>query len=746
VILRDRKLSLRADLICRQIWIGSRQVWAVKDPLARSLWYFDPHEYEMLALADGGRSIGELVDECQKRLAPRQVEPESVARFYAQAYQAGVLLAAGAAWNATNKGSAAKKGSDPNSAQHPAGRTGYWGLTPFSRAFSRHHWWHNPLAIRCPGWNPDRFLDWIAPAMRWLLSPVAVGVSLLLVLVALVIAVVHFETLTREIASLSTGLLAGRGWMVLLLVVSATKVIHELAHGIVCKLFGGDVLEMGVIFLVGTPCLYCDVSDAWLMDRREKRILVSAAGMLAELTLAALATFLWLFTSPGLLREVSVQIMIICSISTVLFNGNPLLRYDGYFILSDWIGIPNLASESASRVRNSIRKLIWGVEVEDTAGSSLDRHHSFLWWYGIASGLYRVVLLSVIGAMIYHLAAQHELGIVVAGVIAIAVVVIVCSWARQVLTPPRRAGRKSRKRPAAVVTVAGGVLAVALLIPLPRSVTAPLLIQPAEQQPLVVTHGGRIVAAIPAGALVESGTVVARLDNPELARQCAAAEADCERLQMQLEGLNRTRSSQPNASARIATTQKSLAAALRRLEVLRKDLAALRICAPANGRWYAPRVLPRPVDDTAEANGWWGVPTEYCNRGAWLRPGTLVGTIGHPQAREAILLLDQQQIDLIRADQHVQVRLADQPRGSAHGYVTAVASSPADQVAEEFSFAASTKPDSADDPQRPRYRVRVQLLGSGATIPVRTTGVAKVSVSRASIATRIARFLADQFG
>ena len=130
------------------------------------------------------------------------------------------------------------------------------------------------------------------------------------------------------------------GWLALSVVVA--KTLHELGHALACRHFGGECHELGILLLVFLPCLYCNVSDAWMFDSRWRRVAVDVAGMYVELVLAAICTFLWWFSVPGWFNSVCFNLMIVCSLNTLLFNGNPLLRYDGYYLLSDLLEVPNL--------------------------------------------------------------------------------------------------------------------------------------------------------------------------------------------------------------------------------------------------------------------------------------------------------------------------------------------------------------------------------------------------------------------
>ena len=135
-------------------------------------------------------------------------------------------------------------------------------------------------------------------------------------------------------------------WFYLAIAMGFTKVLHEFGHGLSCKHFGGECHELGVMLLVLTPCLYCNVSDSWMLPNKWHRAFIGAAGMYVEICIASIATFLWWFSAPGLLNNICLSTMFVCSVSTVVFNGNPLLRYDGYYILVGRSGNSEPAAKS----------------------------------------------------------------------------------------------------------------------------------------------------------------------------------------------------------------------------------------------------------------------------------------------------------------------------------------------------------------------------------------------------------------
>src|SRR5262249_51552197 len=192
----------------------------------------------------------------------------------------------------------------------------------------------NLFAFRLRGVAPQPLVDWLHARLGWIFSAWFLCGCGFLVIAAVVLVGVQFDVVRARIPTFGE-FVTPANFVWLLVVLSGAKVLHELAHGLVCRHFGGECHELGAMFLVFTPCLYCNVSDSWMLPGRRERILISAAGVIAELVLAAVAAFLWWFSQPGLVNSICFNVMLVCSVTTLAFNANPLLRYDGYFVLAD---------------------------------------------------------------------------------------------------------------------------------------------------------------------------------------------------------------------------------------------------------------------------------------------------------------------------------------------------------------------------------------------------------------------------
>ena len=203
------------------------------------------------------------------------------------------------------------------------------------------------------------------------------------------------------------------GWLALSVILA--KTLHELGHALACRHFGGECHEMGVLLLVFLPCLYCNVSDAWMFNSRWRRVAVDVAGMYVELVLAAACTFLWWFTVPGWINSICFNLMIVCSLNTLLFNGNPLLRYDGYYLLADLWEIPNLHERSAT-ARTPRLGLVFSDRCAPLCGSIAPGSQRLAG--GLCSGVAGLSLVCVVGHCLVLLPGAQTLPIGNVGLLA----------------------------------------------------------------------------------------------------------------------------------------------------------------------------------------------------------------------------------------------------------------------------------------------------------------------------------------
>jgi len=250
----------------------------------------------------------------------------------------------------------------------------------------------SPLFWRFPLFDPEPFLKRITPMVRPFFGKVGAFIWLAVVSIAFVLAILHWQDLTENVID---RVLTPQNMLLLWVVFPILKTLHEFGHAFATKAYGGEVHEMGIMLLVLLPLPYVDASAASAFRARWQRIVVGAAGMIVELFLASIALFVWLNIEPGPLRSVAYNIIFISGISSLLFNANPLLRYDGYYMFSDLLEMPNLHTRSSAYITYLFERYLFGLpgveSPEDTRGERI-----WFVFFFIASFMYRVFVLAAI--------------------------------------------------------------------------------------------------------------------------------------------------------------------------------------------------------------------------------------------------------------------------------------------------------------------------------------------------------------
>src|SRR5438552_1767968 len=409
------RLRVRPDLnIAPQRYEG-RTYYVVKDPVSLRYYRFKEQEHFLIRLMDGTHNLDDAQKAFETRFRPDRLTLEDLEQFGQQ------LLTAGLAQNESPQ--AGKQLYDRRKKR----RRSEWMQTLT-----------NILYIKIPLFDPERLLVHMLPYMRWIFSLTFAAVSVAVMLGACLLVLTHFQTFQERLPAyhefFSFGTVAYL-WAALGIV----KVIHEFGHGLSCKAFGGEVHEMGALLLVFSPCMYCNVSDAWTLPSKWKRIIISFAGIYVELIIAAIATFVWWNTpSQPFVNNMSLSLMVVCSVSTVVFNANPLMRYDGYYVLADWIEIPNLRERANRYLTNLFLEHALGIEVQPEPYMALWRRCLFV-AYAVVSYIYRWVITFVILWFLYNWLKPYKLG-VLSGMLAMAALGSMVGW------PLFRLGKNIHKR------------------------------------------------------------------------------------------------------------------------------------------------------------------------------------------------------------------------------------------------------------------------------------------------------------
>jgi len=542
------------------------------------------------------------------------------------------------------------------------------------------------VSLRIPLWNPDHFLERTVPWMRWLYGRAAFVGWLLLMAVALWYAVQRFDELVRP----AHGILDVANLPLLWATLIVLKVLHEFGHAYACKSRGGHVPEMGVMLILLTPLAYVDATSSWGFARRRDRIMVSVAGVYVESIIAAVALLVWATTPSPTVRIIAHNVVILASVVTVLLNLNPLMRFDGYYVLSDLLEIPNLRQRSERCVKAVLKRVLLGLHDPSPDGSR--RFRAGLFAFGVAAIAYRVVIVLTISLLIATKA--FLLGMVFAAVwIGTMLVGAVRGLVAYLWHAPETEDRRGRAIAVGVAVLAGLPLLAALL-PVPASVRAGGVVEHRDEEVVRAEHAG-FVADVKAreGQRVEAGTLLVRLENPLLEAAEREAEASLEVARLRASSFRAT------DPTRAVPEERTVAAREAQLAERRREVGALEVAADGPGLL---------VDVLAPQD-----------RGRFVREGEPLARIGRGRFVVRVLLSES---DVAEAEpaagDRVRVRAAGAPGETLEGTVARIV--PAGS--REISQAALTHLAGGDipvDPQgnvagEPWFELEVELPGSDA--------------------------------
>ena len=393
----------------------------------------------------------------------------------------------------------------------------------------------NPLSVTLPLFDPDRFLAATVPFLRPVYSPLGFIAWLALVVAGGVLAVMHARELTDD---LFVRLLTAQNVVLILLVYPFVKVLHELGHAYAVKVWGGEVHETGVMLLALMPVPYVDASSSAAFRSKWQRAVVGGAGIMVEVALAALAMITWTLVEPGVVQAVAFNVMLICGISTVLFNGNPLLRFDGYYVLADLVEIPNLAMRANRYLAYLAQRYLFLIP--DLVSPVTARGERF-WFvtYAVGSFCYRMgVTLGValvIGNQFFFVGIALAMWTVTLGLF-----LPIAKGLRYVAVSPQLLGLRRR---AWTVTGLGVGLAVVLLlvVPVPYATVAQGIVWVPERSVVRARTAGEVHRILaPVGGTVAQSTKLFELEDPELGAKADVLARQTEALELRLDAVRMT--------------------------------------------------------------------------------------------------------------------------------------------------------------------------------------------------------------
>jgi len=581
------------------------ELWYVlEDRVSRRVHRFNPAAHYVIGLIDGGRTVEEIWQSAMRRFGDDAPTQDELIRLLGQLHGADVL--------------------QTNAAPDVAEILRRAALT------RRRSWMQkylSPFSIRIPLFDPDRLLErWHAlyrPLFTW-------GAALLWLAVvgtALVLAGAHWHELSEN---LSDRVLAPRNLLMLALVFPVVKLLHEFGHACATRAWGGEVHEMGLMLLVFMPVPYVDASASSAFPEARRRAVVGAAGMLVETFVAAIALFFWLEAEPGGMRAVLYDVMLIAGVSTVVFNANPLLRFDGYYILCDLLQMPNLRQRGQQYLLHLVERRLFGVRSQEFEAS--ERERGWLALFTVASFVYRLLVMFAIAMFV---ASEY---FVVGVLLALWVAASSMFWpiakaVSYLATHPRLQRRRQR---AVVVSALGaaGLLALLFTVPLPLWTHAEGVTWAPDEAIVHARTDGfvRRVLATP-GTYVQRGRPLIETDDPQLAPRILSLEAQMRLLSVRAQAELR------QDKVKWEITREEMKSVQAELALAKERAGELLIVSGTDGLLALDSVQDLPD--------------------RFLRKGQQVGVVVHPQLVRVRAIVSQDDVDLVRErTRAVRVKMA----------------------------------------------------------------------------------------
>ena len=730
--MRPLKLRCRPDLVANRHKYHGRVYWVLKEPVGLNYFRFHEEEYAILKMMDGKTSLHDIKEQFQRQFAPQRITLQDLQQFVGMLHRSGLVIS-----DASGQGRQLRRRGDQKKKRELLGKLS------------------NIFALRFRGIDPERILNALIPFTWWLFTPLCVLFVVLFGLSALMLVGLEYQEFRAKLPTFEQFFAADK-WVYLGATMAIVKIFHEFGHGLSCKKFGGECHEMGLMFLVFTPCLYCNVSDSWMLPNKWHRVFIGAAGMYVELILASLATWIWWYSTDGMINFLCLSVMFICSVSTVMFNGNPLLRFDGYYILMDILEIPNLRQKSTEILKRWFQQYCLGLELQDNP--FLPRRHR-VWFalYTVAAVIYRwIVVFSIIiflNSILepYGLKALGRL-IAISGLVGMVAQPL---WQTiKFFRTPGRASKMKRKRVIASSLIGVAIVGLICFLPLPFHVDCAMEIQPQNTSQVFAMVPGRLVRWHKRpGDQVQPGDVIAELDSPDVRLQQVKSQGELLQAEARFEALSDSQFSDPQALA-LLDVNNEIVESRRQLAAKANQRAEMLIVrSPAAGTVIQPPSKPEQKEsgEVEQLPTWNGNPFAPKNSEAHFAQSDLLCLIGDSRKMEAVLVVDQADIDLVKVGHEVDMKVESARLQTLSGSIGLISQMDMKVTPESLATQTGGSLDTQMDasgrlrPMSTSYQARVPLEDVDVPLRAGYRGHAKVYVGWKSLGWRFYRFLARTF-
>lgn len=685
----QRRVVLRSDVQWYRFSERPRETWVVRDPISLEYYYFSRLEQIVASQLDGTRSLEDVLNEHRSS----GITPTWLQQLVGKLENACLCV--------------------PRDLS--VGKRLWYG----SQTLARGGFWRrllSPMAVRVKLFDPTAILRQLTRCADLLFSRAFVS---LWILFGCVIGFLVVTELLQRPLGLLGDLRALTTTRAIGLVVAyiCVKSLHELGHALACRKWRAECHEIGLLFLVFTPILYCDVSDSWTLPSRWRRACVAAAGIYVELILATLAGAVWLLTPHfSFLSMMAANVVIICSLNTIVVNANPLLRYDGYYVLSDLWGVPNLSEQG--------REAAWKLSLSTITAQRLPRERwdanaNALAMYGIASWGYRQFVMVVIGLVVWtllngmglSLLAALFLGLMITSVVYSNTVAVV-RWVRELSMVGGFRSWAAIRLTALLAGISGCVFAF-FTVPLPTHVTGRGLTRSVMVSPLYANQSGTLVSFAAPGKELEAGSELLQIESVNLRMEFLESQSRVRWLQQRVQQLKLLSVDDESAATELANVSADLSKANGRLQLLGNELASLVTTSPRKGKLIVgahkqAQLLTEPHDSQQVSPR-----LSKRNIGSYIERGELLGWLSEPTGFDLIAYVVEQDAELLWNGMDVFCRWDCEVGTGFKGTVTRISAEPISEIPTALlgdqSIVAAPDADGILRPDVPHYEVSIKM-------------------------------------
>ena len=557
-----KPLLLPSLKIWRQSYRG--ELWfVIEDSVNNQFFRVTYPAYQFLALLDGKKTIDEVWNLCMEKFEDEAPTQGEILQLLGQLYSSNLLI-----------------GDIPIDSQGL--------LVRYKQRIQKEviGKLKSFMFVKIPLCDPDDFLRALMPLGSWIVSKFGFILWLIIISFGGFICAGIYSELLQD----SSGVISPSNLPLLYLGFATSKVLHELGHAFVCRKLGidngtgGEVHKLGIMFMLLTPIPFVDCSSSWSFKSKWHRMIVGASGMMMDLIIGTVCLFIWSQTAEGnLFHALAYNIIFVTTVSTLLFNGNPLMRYDAYFMLSDFIEVPNLASRGNTYFLYLCRKYILGVREAECPTVDL-KERLWLFFYSIGAFIYRLFIMTGITMFIAN--SLFILGVLF-GISIIWGMAIKPLWKYFKYLAFSHELRYCRKRAYSItLTAIIALFSVLLLIDVPDRVRIEGIVEPVEMKIVYSLYHGTLLNSKTEG-FCKKGDILAKFKNEDLLNGKKTMQDDIELKRIEL------KQAKKEDPAKAQVIVKELEILLKNIVLLNKNIKALKVEAPISGLWTVERIDKR---------------------------------------------------------------------------------------------------------------------------------------------------------